>query len=88
LSPILPRLFVHFSKSESPLIPSYWKRSKGGSNKPAIYPATIHFKNAPTKLSEELGYGDEYNISDYDNNFAQQEHTEIEPAFYIPGNNS
>ena len=55
-------------------------------------PVPIHLRNAPTKLMQELGYGEEYKYShDYSNNFAEQEFLPeaiSKKPIYIPGNNS
>jgi putative ATPase len=55
-------------------------------------PVPLHLRNAPTKLMEELGYGDEYKYShDYTNNFAEQEFLPdaiSETVLYNPGDNS
>jgi putative ATPase len=55
-------------------------------------PVPIHLRNAPTKLMNELGYGDEYQYShNYANNFSEQEYLPDaikETKFYNPGNNS
>lgn len=52
----------------------------------------LHLRNAPTKLMQELGYGEEYKYShDYANNFAEQEflpETLSETKLYNPGTNS
>ena len=55
-------------------------------------PVPLHLRNAPTKLMQELGYGEEYKYShDYSNNFAEQEflpETLSETKLYNPGTNS
>jgi putative ATPase len=55
-------------------------------------PVPLHLRNAPTKLMQELGYGEEYKYShDYANNFAEQEflpETLSETKLYNPGTNS
>jgi putative ATPase len=55
-------------------------------------PVPLHLRNAPTKLMQELGYGEEYKYShDYANNFADQEflpETLSETKLYNPGTNS
>ncbi len=55
-------------------------------------PVPLHLRNAPTKLMNELGYGDEYKYShDYANNFAEQEFlpNEVsETKFFEPGDNA
>jgi len=55
-------------------------------------PVPIHLRNAPTKLMQELGYGEDYKYShDYANNFAEQEFLpdEIsETKLYNPGDNA
>jgi putative ATPase len=55
-------------------------------------PVPIHLRNAPTKLMNELGYGDEYQYShNYANNFSEQEYLPDsikETKFYDPGSNS
>ncbi|OCB76622.1 replication-associated recombination protein A [Flavobacterium crassostreae] len=52
----------------------------------------IHLRNAPTKLMQELGYGQEYHYShDYQNNFAAQEYLPEEvknTPLYSPGTNA
>ena len=52
----------------------------------------IHLRNAPTKLMNELGYGEEYKYShDYQNNFADQEFLPDAlsgTVLYTPGNNT
>ena len=51
----------------------------------------MHLRNAPTKLMEELGYGDGYKYShDYPGNFVQQEFMPREannPVFWNACNN-
>ena len=55
-------------------------------------PVPLHLRNAPTKLMQELGYGEEYKYShDYSNNFTEQEflpETLSETKLYNPGTNS
>jgi putative ATPase len=55
-------------------------------------PVPIHLRNAPTKLMQELGYGEEYKYShDYSNNFAEQEYLPeavSQTVLYNPGNNA
>lgn len=52
----------------------------------------LHLRNAPTKLTKDLGYGNEYKYAhDYEGNFVVQEFLpkEIEnTALYQPGNNA
>ena len=54
-------------------------------------PVPMHLRNAPTKLMEELGYGDGYKYShDYPGNFVQQEFMPREannPVFWNACNN-
>ena len=54
-------------------------------------PVPLHLRNAPTKLMEELGYGQDYKYShDYPGNFVQQEFMPTEtghPTFWIPCHN-
>ena len=55
-------------------------------------PVPIHLRNAPTKLMQELGYGQDYQYShDFSNNFVDQEFLPNEiigTTFYEPGQNS
>lgn len=52
----------------------------------------LHLRNAPTKLMQELGYGDDYKYAhDYENNFVEQEFLPDEiknTIFYEPQSNS
>jgi putative ATPase len=54
-------------------------------------PVPLHLRNAPTKLMEELGYGQDYKYShDYPGNFVQQEFMPAEanhPTFWVPCHN-
>lgn len=54
-------------------------------------PVPLHLRNAPTKLMEELGYGQDYKYShDYPGNFVQQEFMPAEanhPTFWTPCHN-
>ena len=54
-------------------------------------PVPLHLRNAPTKLMEELGYGQDYKYShDYPGNFVQQEFMPTEtghPTFWVPCHN-
>ena len=54
-------------------------------------PVPIHLRNAPTKLMEQLGYGEKYNYAhDNPGNFALQEYLPDEISgeiFYDPGKN-
>jgi putative ATPase len=56
-----------------------------------IYPVPIHLRNAPTKLMEELGYGEKYKYPhDYKNNFLIEKYfpEELEgKQFYFPTDN-
>jgi putative ATPase len=51
-------------------------------------PVPLHLRNAPTKLMQELGYGDEYKYAhDFSNNFVEQEFLPNEisgTTFYNP----
>ena len=55
-------------------------------------PVPIHLRNAPTKLMQELGYGEDYKYShDYANNFEEQEFLPdkiSETKLYNPGDNA
>lgn len=52
----------------------------------------LEIRNAPTKLTKELGYGDNYKYAhNYENNFANQEFLPDDiknTTFYDPGNNA
>ena len=54
-------------------------------------PVPLHIRNAPTKLMQELGYGEGYGYAhDHDKNFIPQEYLPNEisgTSFYIPGKN-
>lgn len=55
-------------------------------------PVPIHLRNAPTKLMQELGYGENYQYAhDFPNNFVEQEFLPealSETKFYEPGENA
>lgn len=59
-------------------------------NQPA-YPVPFHLRNAPTKLMEELGYGDKYKYPhDYENHFLIEKYFPEEmdgKQFYFPTDN-
>jgi putative ATPase len=56
-----------------------------------LYSVPIHLRNAPTKLMEELGYGEKYKYPhDYDNNFLTEKYFPEEmngKQFYFPTEN-
>jgi len=56
-----------------------------------LYPVPVHLRNAPTKLMEELGYGEKYKYPhDYDNNFLIEKYFPEEmdgKQFYFPTEN-
>jgi putative ATPase len=56
-----------------------------------LYSVPNHLRNAPTKLMEELGYGDKYKYPhDYDNNFLIEKYFPEEmngKQFYFPTDN-
>lgn len=56
-----------------------------------LYSVPIHLRNAPTKLMEELGYGEKYKYPhDYDNNFLIEKYFPEEmngKQFYFPTEN-
>jgi putative ATPase len=56
-----------------------------------IYSVPNHLRNAPTKLMEELGYGEKYKYPhDFDNNFLLEDYLpeELEgKQFYFPTEN-
>lgn len=55
-------------------------------------PVPLHLRNAPTKLMQEIGYGENYVYAhNFENNFIEQNYLpdELEnTTFYNPGNNS
>lgn len=55
-------------------------------------PVPIHLRNSPTKLMEQLGYGEDYKYShDFAGNFGEQEYLPDNLSgmkFYDPGNNA
>jgi len=55
-------------------------------------PVPLHLRNAPTKLMQEIGYGNNYKYAhDYEGNFVQQEFMPQElsqTALYKPGQNA
>jgi putative ATPase len=59
--------------------------------KRAAYPVPLHLRNAPTKLMDELGYGEEYQYAhDFEGHFVEQEFLPKEISgtrFYEPAQN-